>query len=184
MAAARRRWAAEMLHFWFHELTPAQWFGRSDAVDAELRRRFLPELAALRTQPAARFLTDRETARAAILLFDQAPRNLFRNSACAFAFDPLAREICKGALARGWDRGLALHEAQFLLLPLMHSESRADQHRSLRAFTALGDAGITGFARAHARMVMRFGRFPHRNEVLDRRSTPAERRAVAAGNHW
>lgn len=181
---ARRRWAAELLHHWFHHLAAPQWFGRSEAVDRDLRRRFAPELRALAGQPPRRFLTDRETARAAILLFDQCPRNLFRDSSRAFAYDRLARAICKGALARGWDKGLGRHQRQFLLMPLMHSESRADQRLSLRRFTALGDSGITRFARAHARMVLHFGRFPHRNAVLGRRSSPAELCAVAAGNHW
>lgn len=184
MVAARQGWAADLLHFWFHELTPAQWFGRSDTVDAALRRRFGRTLAALARQPAGRLLRDPLTARAAVLLFDQCPRNLFRGSARAFATDPLARTIAHGALRKGWDRSLALHEAQFLLMPLMHSEEIADQRLSLRRFAGLGDASITRFARAHYRMVARFGRFPHRNAVLGRRSSPAEQRAVAAGNSW
>ena len=125
-----------------------------------------------------------QTARAAVLLFDQLPRNMHRDSARAFASDPLARAIAKGAIARGWHRGLGKHEKQFLFMPLMHSEAIADQRRSLRLFTALGDMAITRFARAHAGMVVRFGRFPHRNAVLLRKSTPAELRAIAAGNHW
>ena len=184
MALAQRRWAAELLHFWFHRLRPPQWFGRSDAVDAALRRRFARELATLSRQPASAFLRDRVTARAAILLFDQAPRNLFRNSPRAFAYDRLARAVCKGALAHGWDRGLGKRGRQFLLLPLMHSESRADQTLAVRRFTALHDPVITRFARDHAAMVRRYGRFPHRNAVLGRKSTPAEIRAVAAGNSW
>lgn len=184
MAAARRRWAAELLHFWFHRLKPAQWFGRSDTVDAALQRRFARELAMLARQPARAFLKDRETARAAILLFDQCPRNLFRASPRAFAHDRLALAICKGALAKGWHRPLDKRGRQFLLLPLMHSESRADQSLTLRWFTALGDPVITRFARDHAAMVFRFGRFPHRNTVLGRRSTAAELRAIAAGHAW
>lgn len=184
MTAARRRWAADLLHFWFHRLKPKDWFGRSDTVDAALRRRFLRDLAMLSGQPARAFLMDRETARAAILLFDQCPRNLFRASPRAFAHDQLARAICIGLLAKGWDRGLDKRARQFLLLPLMHSESRADQRLALRRFTALGDAVITRFARDHAVMVFRFGRFPHRNAVLGRQSTAAELRAIAAGHAW
>ncbi|HVR89787.1 MAG TPA: DUF924 family protein [Novosphingobium sp.] len=184
MAAAQRRWAAELLHFWFHALGPEQWFGRNDAVDAELRRRFGGELHALRRQPASEFLRDPLTARAAVLLFDQCPRNLFRDDRRAFASDPLARAIAKRALRRGWHRNLSLHERQFLAMPLMHSEGQADQLCSLRVFTALGDASITRFARSHYRMIARFGRFPHRNAVLGRRSSAAETSAVAAGNAW
>ena len=184
MSAAPRSWAAELLHFWFHHMPQRQWFARDDALDAALRRRFGHELAMLRKRPAREFLRDPATARAAVLLFDQLPRNLHRDSAKAFASDALARAICKGAVARGWHRRLPKHEKQFLYMPLMHSEAKADQRLSLQLFTALGDMSITSFARAHARMVKRFGRFPHRDAVLGRKSTPAELRAVAAGNHW
>ncbi|MDE2596746.1 MAG: DUF924 domain-containing protein [Sphingomonadales bacterium] len=184
MAAARRTWAADLLHFWFDTLGPRDWFGSGPSIDAALRRRFGRRLLAMRRLPASAFLTDPLTARAAILLFDHCPRNLYRQDRSSFATDPLARAITCGALRRGWDKGLAVHEAQFLLMPLMHSESRRDQRESLRRFTALGDAGIIRFARTHAAMVLRFGRFPHRNAVLGRHSSAAEIRAVAAGNHW
>ena len=154
--AAPRRWAAELLHFWFHRMRPDQWFGRDDMCDAALRRRFGRALGAVQRQPASHFLRDRSTARA----------------------------IAKGAIARGWHRRLGKRERQFLYMPLMHSEAIADQQLSLRMFAQLGDMSITRFARAHYRMVVRFGRFPHRNAVLGRKSTPTELRAVAAGNHW
>lgn len=184
MSAATRSWAADILHHWFHVLDAGQWFGRNDKVDAELRRRYARLHRALRRQSAARFLTDPLTARAAILLFDQVPRNIHRESALAFGTDRLAREITRGALRRGWHRPLGRAGRQFLYMPMMHSESIADQRLSLRLFTSLGSPFITGFARAHARMIARFGRFPHRNAVLGRRSSPAEHRAIAAGNHW
>ena len=184
MTAARRPWAAEILHFWFHDLRPDQLFARNDAVDAALRQRFGGDLAMLGTRPAREFLTDPLTARAAVLLFDQVPRNLFRDDARAFAFDPLARAICKGALARGWDRIAPPRERHFLYMPLMHSEAMPDQLLGLRLFTGLGDAFVLQFARDHARMIARFGRFPHRNTVLGRKSSAAEKRAVADGNAW
>ncbi|WP_338466901.1 DUF924 family protein [Novosphingobium sp. ZN18A2] len=184
MTAATRFWARDILHFWFAKLRPQQRFARDDAVDALLRRHFAPLLPGLSHQPVSGFLSDPLTARAAILLFDQVPRNVFRDDPRAFAFDPLARAITHGAIARGFDKGLALEQRQFLYMPLMHSEHIADQRESVRRFTSLGSAYVTGFARAHYRMVARFGRFPHRNAVLGRASTPAEKRAVAAGNHW
>ena len=131
MAAARRRWAAELLHFWFHSLRPADWFRSSEAVDSELRRRFARDLAMLRTRPAHEFLSDPRTALAAVLLFDQVPRNLFRGRPQAFATDPLARQIRRAIVAKGWDRGLSNAERQFLSMPLMHSEAIADQLASL-----------------------------------------------------
>jgi uncharacterized protein (DUF924 family) len=184
LAAARRRWSAELLHFWFHTLRPGDWFRPGEAVDRELRRRFARDLAALRNRPAREFLSDPRTALAAVLLFDQVPRNIHRGRPEAFATDPLARAISHGVVARGWDRGLARAERQFLSMPLMHSEAIADQLASLAAFARLGPRFGWPFARAHYRMIARFGRFPHRNATLGRPSTAAERNAVAAGFVW
>ena len=128
------------------------------------------------------------TARAAILLFDQIPRNIFRESPRAFTYDPLARTITRAALRRRSNRGLSRAGrqflAQFLAMPLMHSEARADQLASLRIFAALGDADTLAFARAHAAVVARFGRFAHRNALLGRTSSAAERRAIATVAAW
>jgi uncharacterized protein (DUF924 family) len=184
LAAARRRWAADLLHFWFHTLRPGDWFRPGEAVDNELRRRFARDLATLRNRPAHEFLSDPRTALAAVLLFDQIPRNLYRGRPEAFATDPLARAIRRGIVTRGWDRNLGKVERQFLSMPLMHSEAIADQLASLGVFTRLGNRFGLPFARSHYRMIARFGRFPHRNTVLGRASTNAENRAIAAGFVW
>lgn len=183
MTGPGRRWAAELLHVWFHELGPADWWGGSDAVDAMLRRRFVGDLASLGSRPVRDFLTDPLTARAAILLFDQIPRNIHRGTPDAFAWDPLARRLARGMLARGWDRDVPLSERQFVYMPLMHSEAIADQRLSLAIFARRAPANLA-FARSHFRMIARFGRFPHRNAVLGRESNAAERRAVAEGFAW
>ncbi|NMN03055.1 MULTISPECIES: DUF924 family protein [unclassified Novosphingobium] len=179
-----RLWAQDLLHFWFVGLSPQARFASDPAIDALIVRRFAPLVRAMATQPLASLARDRDTLRAAVLLFDQVPRNAWRGSARAFAYDARAVALTRLALRRGWDRGLDREARQFLLMPLMHSERRADQRESVARFTALGDSRIRSFALAHARMVLRFGRFPHRNAVLGRSSTPAEQRAVAAGNHW
>ena len=184
MAAPQRRWAAELLHFWFHALSPQQRFAVNPAVDAQLRRRFERDLAALRTRPAEEFGGGPLDMLAAVILFDQIPRNLYRGTARAFATDATARHLAKAALARGLDRALTPEQRQFLAMPLMHSENRADQLLALRIYARLGRRHGWPFARDHARMVARFGRFPHRNPALGRTSTAAELRAVAAGNHW
>lgn len=184
MVAPQRRWAAELLHVWFHTLGPRDWFRPDPRVDAMLRRRFGRELAFLSRRPPAEFLDDPLTALAAVLLFDQLPRNLHRGTPRAFATDPLARAIAKSAIERGWDRALTSRQRQFLAMPLMHSEHIADQCRSLAYFARLGVRYGWPFAVSHYRMVARFGRFPHRNAVLDRESTPAEKRAVEQGFAW
>jgi uncharacterized protein (DUF924 family) len=184
LVAPQRRWAAELLYVWFHKLGQRAWFAPDPLADAMLRRRFGRELARLGARPAHEFLTDPLTALAAVLLFDQLPRNLYRRSPRAYAFDPLARAIAKGALGRGWDAALSLAQRQFLAMPLMHSEHIAEQRRSLAVYARLGTRHGWPFAVSHHRMVARFGRFPHRNEVLGRRSSAAEQRAVEAGFRW
>lgn len=183
MTAPGRRWAAELLHTWFHVLGPPQWWGGSDAVDAMLRRRFGRDLHALGTRPASEFLSDPLTARAAILLFDQIPRNIHRGNATSFATDPLARALTRGVLARGWDSAVPLRERPFAYMPLMHSEAIADQRDSLVVFARHARDNLA-FARSHHRMIARFGRFPHRNPLLGRKSSPAEHAAIAAGFAW
>ena len=182
MTVARRRWAAELLHVWFHHLGPADWYRGGPEVDALLRRRFAAEWRALRQRPAHEFLTGPRTAQAAVLLFDQVPRNLFRDDPRAFATDPLARATARAMIARGWDETLPGRERAFVGMPLMHSEHIADQRASLAYFAS--EPANRAFARSHYRMIARFGRFPHRNRVLGRASTPAEERAIAAGFAW
>jgi len=184
MVTTPRPWAQDLLHFWFRALSPQARFANDPAIDAAIADRFAPLLGPIAAQPLTELAKDRDTLRAAILLFDQVPRNAFRDSAQAFAYDDLALALTRVALHRGWDRGLDRDARQFLLMPLMHSEDRVVQRESVARFTALGSSYIRGFAMAHARMVWRFGRFPHRNAVLDRVSSAAEQRAVAAGNHW
>jgi uncharacterized protein (DUF924 family) len=183
LAAPPRRWAAELLHFWFHRLGPRDWFRGGTHVDAALRKRFERELTMLRTRPPGEFLADRQTAQAAVLLFDQVPRNIYRGQRRSFAFDPLARSIAREALRRGYDNRLGMTERQFLGMPLMHSEHISDQLRCLAFYRGLPRHGWT-FARSHYRMIARFDRFPHRNKLLGRKSTDAEERAVKAGFSW
>ncbi len=182
MVAATRAWARDLHYVWFHHLSPSDWYRGGEHVDALLRQRFAGHWHALRGQPAASFLDSPRGALAAVLLFDQVPRNIFREDPRAFASDPLARAIAKETIARGWHRLLDPQERQFLYMPLMHSESIADQRTSLRLFAQLGRS--LSFARSHYAMIARFGRFPHRNAVLGRTSSAAEARAIEAGNAW
>lgn len=183
MTAAPRPWARRMLRVWFHDLDSSDWFGGSDAVDAMLARNFARDLDRLEARPAAEFVAMPDTARAAILLFDQVSRNIHRGTPDAFASDTLARSITYEVIDRGWLDQFERNEKQFVLMPLMHSEDIADQRLSLAMF-ARHCPGALGFARSHWRMIARFGRFPHRNEILGRRTTPAEQRAIERGFSW
>ena len=184
MSSALPPWAAELLHVWFSRLRPIDWWQADEAVDSMLRQRFGAVLEAQAHRPAASFCHTPRQALAAILLFDQVPRNIHRGSAMAFAYDPLARSICHIAIARGFDRALAGGRAHFLAMPLMHSEDIADQRLALTLFRRIDRGSAFGFARAHHRMIARFGRFPHRNAVLGRESSEAELAAIDAGFAW
>ncbi|MBC7987407.1 MAG: DUF924 domain-containing protein [Sphingomonadaceae bacterium] len=179
-----RGWASEILDYWFEALGADRWWTRSDAVDAEIRTRFAELWEAQRHGKAEDYLDSRDRALATIILFDQFPRNLFRHEARAFATDVLARAIAEGAIARGYDAGFDTHHRHFLYMPFMHSESLADQRRSLALFEALGDDFALGFAREHHDLIARFGRFPHRNAALGRATLPEEEAAVEEGAVW
>lgn len=177
-------WAAQLLHFWFAEHGDADWWQGGADFDALVTQRFAGWREALRSQPAEQFLTDPDTTLAAILLFDQVPRNAWRGTAEAFATDHLARALATAAVARRFDEALGKDQRLFYYLPFEHSEDAADQRESVRLISALGDDRLTRFALDHQAMITRFGRFPHRNAALGRAMRPGEAEAVAAGGHW
>ncbi len=135
-------------------------------------------------KPAGDFLADADTALAAIVLFDQFPRNMFRHEARAFATDALALEIAKAAIDHGYDGEFVESARAFFYMPFMHSESLADQERCVALFSAPGLEYNLGFARAHRDVIARFGRFPHRNEALGRATRPEEEEAISQGAGW
>lgn len=177
-------WAEQLLRFWFVEHGFADWFKGGDAFDVAVTGGFAAWRDALRELPTESFLTDPDTALAAIILFDQVPRNAHRGNAEAFATDHLALAIAKMAVAGAFDIGLSKDERLFLYLPFEHSENRDDQRESVRLIGQLGDPDLMKYAQDHQAMIERFGRFPHRNKALGRADREGEAEAVAAGNSW
>ncbi len=171
-------WRADVLKFWFG-LTYDQWWGGGPELDHRVKQTFLKLWAAKRELPVESFLGDPLTALAAVILFDQFPRNMFRGHADQFATDHLALAIARAAVDKGYDEQLEPRERGFLYMPFQHSEDLADQNRGLLLFTALGDGKQLGFAKKHRDVIERFGRFPHRNAILGRAPRPAE---IAAGD--
>lgn len=184
---------AAVLDFWFG--TPASdtataqsrktlWWSKDAAVDADIRNRFgaLVETAAAGGLQA--WAAEPRGRLALILLFDQFPRNMYRDTPRAFAYDPLARELALAGIISGADRSLRAIERVFFYLPLEHAEMPELQDRSVALFTALAagvpDAdrktfsGYVDYAVRHRDVIHRFGRFPHRNPILGRDSTPEE----------
>ena len=172
------RWQDEVLAFWFG-LTEEQWWKADPALDGEIRERFLDLWEEQRENMPEAFLGSPRDAVAAIILFDQFPRNMLRGHADQFSTDPLALAVAKGAVERGLDRAMSPAERGFLYMPFQHSEDLDDQRKSVALFTALGDDYQLGYAKKHHDVIERFGRFPHRNAVLGRPPRPAE---IAAGN--
>ena len=167
--------AASVLKFWFGELQPEQWWKQDDQVDNAVRERFSGLYEKLANNMPADWL---ETARgrlAAVIVLDQFPRNLFRGSPKAFESDARALALAQDAVDAGLDKVLTIDERAFLYLPFEHCEDAEMQARCVALYEELGDQGYLDFARKHKLVIDRFGRFPHRNAVLGRETTDAER---------
>jgi uncharacterized protein (DUF924 family) len=170
-------WRADVLKYWFG-LDPEKWWRGPKELDDDIRERFLQLWKEKRQLPPESFLTDPLTAIAGVVLFDQFPRNMFRDDAEQFATDPLALAIAKGAVDRDFDEQLDREERKFLYMPFQHSENLDDQNLGVLLFTRLGDDEQLEYAKKHRDIIARFGRFPHRNNILGRPSRPDE---IAAG---
>jgi uncharacterized protein (DUF924 family) len=167
-------WVGDVLKFWFEETRPEQWFKKDDDFDTSVRRRFLALHEVLAASTTEALFADARTALAAVIVFDQMPRNMFRNHARAFSTDHQAFWIAQAAVAKGLDAGLTKDQRMFLYLPFEHAEDRKAQEQCVALMGTLGDADLTKWAQAHKAIIDRFGRFPHRNDVLGRPSTPEE----------
>jgi uncharacterized protein (DUF924 family) len=164
----------DILQFWFSSDTRPHWFEASDAFDAKVRERFGALSERARAGEFDDWAKTCEGSLALILLLDQVPRNIHRNSAQAFNSDDKALGLAKAAVSAGFDMGVGKHERLFFYLPFQHAEDRATQDEAFRLVEALGDEKHTGYARRHHDIIHRFGRFPHRNAQLGRISTQAE----------
>jgi uncharacterized protein (DUF924 family) len=170
----------EIVSFW-RDAGPEKWFAQDDAFDSLIKSRFLKSHEAAARGDLAAFEDSAEGALALVILLDQFARNMFRGTARAFATDPLARAVADRAITRGFDRAIDKTMRQFFCLPFMHSELIADQHRSVQLYEALGDADLSTYALTHRDVVAKFGRFPHRNRMMGRETTPAEQEFLDGG---
>ncbi|MFC6489223.1 DUF924 family protein [Nitratireductor sp. GCM10026969] len=169
-----RDWIDSILSFWFEEVDSKDWFKSSDKLDESIRARFATLHEQLSAHTPDEVRKDPRAALAAIILFDQFPRNMFRGSAKAFSTDDVAMRIAREAVANGLDEALGPQERQFLYMPFQHSEVSADQEQAVMLFSALGDEDALRYAVEHRDIIQRFGRFPHRNRALGRKSTRDE----------
>ena len=170
-------WRGQVLKFWFG-LDPQTWWRGGDQVDHRIKQNFLKLWVEKQQLPVEAFTGDPLTSLAAVILFDQLPRNMHRGHADQFSTDPLALGIARAAIEKGLDEQLPANERAFLYMPFQHSEQMDDQNRSVLLFTALGDATNLEYAKKHHDVIVRFGRFPHRNAMLGRAPRAGE---IAAG---
>jgi uncharacterized protein (DUF924 family) len=185
--------ADTVLDFWFGdagsdtataEAQQKLWWSKNETVDADIRNRFGGLVEAAASGRHDDWAADPRGRLALILLFDQLPRNMYRDTPRAFACDPLACKLALAGIAANADRGLKAIERVFFYLPLEHAESPELQERCVALFTALAAGvpeadrktftGYVDYAVRHRDVIHRFGRFPHRNRILGRASTPEE----------
>ena len=164
----------DVLHFWFEEAKPEQLFGKDAAFDAEIRTRFGETHAAAARGELASWRDTPEGRLAEIIVLDQFSRNLFRDDARAFATDGMSLVLAQEAIRAGADHDMPAIRRAFLYMPFMHSESRAIHVEAERLFGQPGLENNYAFELKHKAIIDRFGRFPHRNRVLGRDSTPEE----------
>ncbi|MDF1758047.1 MAG: DUF924 domain-containing protein [Legionellaceae bacterium] len=164
----------EILNFWFKELAPEQWWEKNDSVDLDIRNRFsiIHERAVL-----GELSKWRETASgslAEIIVIDQFSRNMFRGISKSFAYDGMAIILSQEAIRKSFDKQLSLSERPFLYMPFMHSESFQIHEQALELFATPGLEQSLEFEKQHFNIVKQFGRYPHRNKILNRNSTKLE----------
>ena len=174
----------DVLGYW-KSVGPAKWFARNDAFDAALRLRFEPTHHAAARGEYDHWTGTPDGVLALLILLDQVPRNIYRNSAHSYATDPKARAIARAAIAAGFDRQVERGLVQVIYLPFEHSEDLADQEEALALFATLdpapGDEDPMKWAKIHYEIIARFGRFPHRNAALGRTTTPEEQQFLDDG---
>lgn len=166
----------DVLHFWFEETAPSQWFQVSDVFDDMVRDRFSGLYNMAVNGVCDGWAREVDGALALVLIFDQFPRNMFRGSPQAFATDDRARQVSRKVIELGFDHLVGLAKRRFFYLPFEHSENLEDQTFSLSLFEKMREEEPLSYdyALRHYKIIERFGRFPHRNEILGRVSTPEE----------
>ena len=166
----------EILKFWFETHGPSDWYKKDSGFDEEIRQNFLDDYHELMNAELNSTLKTSEQALAAVIVLDQFSRNIFRDTPAAFEADERALRITEMMIEKGWDQDLADQKRHFVYMPYMHSEDLACQEKSLHYSALLAEDGRPStWAVEHHRLIEKYGRFPHRNTILGRTSTEAEK---------
>lgn len=163
-----------ILRFWFETLQPKDWFVKSDQVDADIRTNFLDMYHDALNGRLDAWEENPDGVLALIILLDQFPRNMFRDTAKMYQSDQQAIVVARRAIDAGLDKDVPDARRIFLYLPFEHSEQIEDQDYCYDLVETLSDKSYLPYAESHRRVIRRFGRFPHRNDILGRVSTPEE----------
>lgn len=178
--------AQDVVSFWLNDVGPNGWYDVSEALDTKISQKFGPAWEEAAEGGYLAWLTNAEGALAYLILTDQFPRNMFRGQGKAFSTDTLGLAAAKQAISKDWDQKIDEPARQFFFLPLMHSENLCDQERCVRLMMERmpqTGAGNLLHARAHREVIRQFGRFPYRNDALERTTTAAEADYLAAGGY-
>jgi len=163
-----------VLDFWFREIDPKQWWRKDPQFDVLIHERFAALHAAASAAELFAWREHADGCLAEVIVLDQFSRNLYRDSALAFAFDGMALLLAQCAVARGMDTRLPIEQRAFLYMPYMHSESKNIHAQAVQLFDQTGLENSLDFEFRHKAIIDRFGRYPHRNAVLGRTSTAEE----------
>lgn len=166
--------AQKVLDFWFDEANQPYWFEKNDSFDEQINEQFGATLDAAKAGECAHWRETAEGALAEIIVLDQFSRNLYRNSPQAVAQDGMALVLAQALVKREAYQQIAVERRKFAIMPFMHSESKLIHEQGLPLFEALNDDYTLSFEVKHKEIIDRFGRYPHRNEMLGRESTAAE----------
>lgn len=164
----------DVIDFWFTELEPNQWWNKNNELDSMIKNRFG---SLLNNAKAGELFQWRDTALgslAEIIILDQFSRNIYRDKPESFICDPIALVLAQSAISKGFDNELPEAQRAFLYMPFMHSESNIIHVEAVKLFEALGNKNNVDFEYRHKDIIDRFGRYPHRNEILGRQSTTDE----------
>jgi len=168
----------DVIKFWFNEISSSMWFRKDEKFDETIRERFFETYEAVMSGDTASWRSTPQGRLAEVVVLDQFARNMFRNSPKAFMGDALALELSREAIATGDDKKLSMVQRRFLYMPFMHSESKEIHKKAVWLFVSLLNPFVVWFELKHKRIIDRFGRYPHRNEILGRESTPEEEEFV------
>ncbi|WP_427981521.1 DUF924 family protein [Agarivorans sp.] len=163
-----------VLTFWFEQLKPTQWFAVDERLDQQIKQQFSALLAQAAAGELYSWRQNAQASLAEIILLDQFSRNCFRGSAKAFANDSLALCLAQHSVDKGYDQQLSVNQRAFIYMPYMHSESLLIHEQAERHFSQTGLEKQYQFELKHKQIIERFGRYPHRNQLLGRSSSPAE----------